>query len=103
MHHIHVILTALPDVCTIYKPARWSATANQCHPPSSHVVTTSTKSTALLHSQFVNGNTIFASESKQPSLGTDGIYSSKVETARTDDDFQGLPLKCLPILDSRIR
>ncbi len=37
----------------------WSATANQCHPPSSHVVTTSTKSPVLLHSQFVNGNITF--------------------------------------------
>jgi hypothetical protein len=52
------------------------------------VVTTSTKSPALLHSQFVNGNTIFAAEPKQLSLATDKIYSSKVETARTDDDFQ---------------
>ncbi len=28
-------------------------------------------------------------EPKQPSLATDKIYSSKVETVRTDDDFQG--------------
>ena len=53
------------------------------------MVTTRTKSPALLLSQFVNGNTTFASETKQPSSATDGIYSSKVETARTDDDFQG--------------
>jgi hypothetical protein len=54
------------------------------------VVTTSTKSPALLRSQFVNGNTTFGAEPKQPSSATDGIYSSKVETTSTDDDdFQG--------------
>jgi hypothetical protein len=42
-----------------------------------------------LHTKFVNGNTIFTADPKQPSLATDPIYSSKVETARTDDDFQG--------------
>jgi hypothetical protein len=75
--------------CLHFIQTGWSATANQCHPPSSHVVTTSTKSPALLHSQFVNGNTTFGAEPKRPSSATDGIYSSKVETTRTDDDFQG--------------
>jgi hypothetical protein len=50
-------------------------------------MTTNTKSPALLRSKFVNGNATFAAEPKQPSLGSDGIYSSKVEMARTDDDF----------------
>jgi hypothetical protein len=53
------------------------------------VVTTSTKSPALLCSQFVNDNTTFGAEPKQPSSATDRIYSSKVETAIVDDDFQG--------------
>jgi hypothetical protein len=39
--------------------------------------------------KFVNGNTILTADPKQPSLANDQIYSSKVETARTDDDFQG--------------
>ncbi len=55
--------------CMHYIWTGWSATANQ-----------STKSPALLRSHIVNGDTTF---------GADGIYSSKVETARTDDDFQG--------------
>jgi hypothetical protein len=68
----------------------WSATGNrQYHLPSSHVVTTSTRSPALLRSQFVNSNTTFRAKPKRPSSATDGIYSSKVEMARTDDDFQG--------------
>ena len=75
--------------CLHYIQTGWSATANQCHPPSSHAVTTSTKSYALSRSQFVNGNTTFGAEPKQQSSSMDGIYSSKVETARTDDDFQG--------------
>jgi hypothetical protein len=90
-------------------------------------VTTSTKSPAPLRSQFVNGNTTFGAEPKQPSSATDTIYSSKDETARTDDDFQGFEAdnasevrpeatpnnqafvniphasQTLPILDSRIR
>jgi hypothetical protein len=41
-----------------------------------------------MHSQFVNGDTTFAAEPK-PSLATDVIYSCKVETTRTVDDFQG--------------
>ncbi len=53
------------------------------------VVTTSTKSPALLQSQFVNSNTTFGAEPKQPSSATGGIYPSNVETARTDDDLQG--------------
>ncbi len=52
-------------------------------------VTTSTKSPAQLRSQLVNGNTTFGAEPKQPSSSMDKIYSSKVETARTDVDFQG--------------
>jgi hypothetical protein len=53
------------------------------------MVTTSTKSPALLRTQFVNGDTTFGAETKRLSSATDGIYSSKVETAGTDDDFQG--------------
>jgi hypothetical protein len=53
------------------------------------VVTTSTKSPALLRSQLVNGDTTFATEPKQPSSATDRIYSFKVALARTNDDFQG--------------
>jgi hypothetical protein len=53
------------------------------------VVTTSTKSPALLRSQFVNGDTTFGDEPKQPSSSMDKLYSFKDETARTDDDFQG--------------
>jgi hypothetical protein len=75
--------------CLHYIQTGWSATANQCHPPSSHVVTTCTKSHTLLRSQYVTGDNTFGAEPKQPSSATDGIYSSKVETARTDDDFQG--------------
>ncbi len=75
--------------CLHHIQTRWSATANQCHPSLSHVVTTSTKSPVLLRSQSVNGNKTFAAEPKQPSSATNGIYSSKVERARTDDDFQG--------------
>jgi hypothetical protein len=73
-----------------YIQTEWSATANQCHPPpSSQVVTKSTKSPALLRSQFVNGNTIFRAEPKQPSSSMDDNYSFKDEIARTDDDFHG--------------
>jgi hypothetical protein len=75
--------------CLHYIQTGWSVTANQCHPPSSHMVTTITKLPALLRSQFVNGNTTFGAESKRPSSATDRIYSFKDGTARTDDDFQG--------------
>ena len=75
--------------CLHYIQRGWSATANQRRPPSIHVVTTSTKSPALLHLQFVNGNTTFGAKAKQPSAVTDGIESSKVDMASTDDDFQG--------------
>jgi hypothetical protein len=48
--------------CLHYIQTGWSATANQCHPPSSHMVTTRTKSPALSPSQFVNNNTTFGAE-----------------------------------------
>jgi hypothetical protein len=50
-------------------------------------VTTITKSPALVHSKFVNGNTTFGAEATQPSMTTDKIYSSKASMARTDDNF----------------
>jgi hypothetical protein len=51
-------------------------------------VTTSTKSPALLRSQFVNGDTTLLAEPKQPSSSMDDDYSFQDETARTDDDSQ---------------
>jgi hypothetical protein len=53
------------------------------------VVTTSTKSPARLHSQFVNGDTTLRAEPKQPSSAMDDLYAFQDEMARSDDDFQG--------------
>jgi hypothetical protein len=78
--------------CLHYIRSEASATANQCHPPSSHVVTTSTKSPALLRSQFVNGDTTVRAEPKQPRSSMDNDHSFHDDTSRTDDDLHGFAL-----------
>jgi hypothetical protein len=75
--------------CLHYIRTKGSATANPCHPPSSHVVTTSTESPALLHSQFVNGDTTLTAEPKQPRSSMDNNHSFHDDTSRNDDELQG--------------
>jgi hypothetical protein len=56
------------------------------------VVTTSTKSPALLRSQFDNGDTTLRAEPKQPRSSMDNNHSFHDDTSRTDDDSQGFEL-----------
>jgi hypothetical protein len=56
------------------------------------VVTTSTKSPALLRSQFVNGDTTVRAEPKQPRSSMDNDHSFHDDTSRTDDDLHGFAL-----------
>ncbi len=87
MQRINVISTALQGVCTTYAPKALPQQIN-VNPSSSHVVTTCTKSPALLRSQFVNGDTTFRAEPKQPSSSMDKDHSFHDDTSRNDDDLQ---------------
>jgi hypothetical protein len=53
------------------------------------VVTTSTKSPALLRSQFVNGDTTLRADTTQPHSSSGKDHSFHEDTSRNDDDIQG--------------
>jgi hypothetical protein len=82
------ILIALQDVCTTYK---LDGLPQQINVILHHHMW---QQQAPNHLRYCVYNLFMATphlrtESKQPSLATDGIHSSKAETARTDDDIQG--------------
>jgi hypothetical protein len=53
------------------------------------VVTTSTKSPALLRPQFVNGDTTLRADTKQTRSSSDKDHSFHNDTSSNGDDFQG--------------
>ena len=77
--------------CCQYIRTGTSASANQPLHPAAKVVATSTKSSALLRSQFVNHDHTSAVFLQEPSLATAPIYPPEIDkAASSDDDFQGL-------------